>query len=118
MSVSIVREVARRFLTEVTGGVLVVKGAWGVGKTYAWRRLVEEVRGEIKPGAYSYVSLFGLTSIADLRMAILANRRPVETLGQPLTFEAANEHWLSLAGSKASEWWNRVRGVEGGGQLI
>ena len=49
--------------------VAVIKGEWGVGKTHFWNRYYEGKRNkrEIDQIAYSYVSLFGLNSIGELR---------------------------------------------------
>jgi hypothetical protein len=50
----------------------VLKGQWGVGKTYMWKNLIREIGAESSLVKYSYVSLFGINSVADLRLAIVA----------------------------------------------
>lgn len=49
--------------------VAVIKGEWGVGKTHFWNRYYEDKRNkrEIEQIAYSYVSLFGLNSIGEIK---------------------------------------------------
>lgn len=96
--------------------VLALKGAWGVGKTYAWKQLVEKARDRIWPKSYSYVSLFGVSSLAALRVAILANSRPAELLGRNMTFDLINRNWARLGLAKASQLWGRISGA-GGGKL-
>lgn len=59
--------------------VLVVRGNWGVGKTYFW---TEYIKGRIasrclKQVAYSYISLFGKTSLADVRASIFQSGVPI-----------------------------------------
>lgn len=59
--------------------VMVIRGAWGVGKTYFWsdyvtRRIEEKSLSQI---AYSYVSLFGKSSLSDIRASIFQLGRPI-----------------------------------------
>lgn len=97
-----VKAVASDFLTRTAPGVLVLKGAWGVGKTHAWKRLVEAEPASLEPKKYSYVSLFGLRTISDLRMAIVAKARLTSTIGQRLTPSTINEEFWPLAKSYGS----------------
>ena len=113
MTVATVERVAERFLAQQRCAVLALKGAWGVGKTYAWKRIVERSRDQMWPKAYSYVSLFGVASLAALRVAILANSRPAELLGQTLTFDLINRNWSWLGLAKASQLWARISGAGG-----
>lgn len=57
--------------------VLVIKGAWGVGKTYFWDKYIENKK--LVQIAYSYVSLFGKTSLADIRASIFQSANPIAT---------------------------------------
>lgn len=54
--------------------VIVIKGEWGVGKTYLWdsyiKNRLEIEKKNLPQIAYSYVSLFGKTSLADIRASI------------------------------------------------
>lgn len=52
---------------------VVLKGDWGVGKTYLWRRAFENNKNKIIAKKYSYVSLFGLGSLKDLKRSIFEN---------------------------------------------
>ena len=69
MTTSLAKDEMRRFWTSGQAEVLCVHGDWGVGKTFAWN----EVRTTSPPGKkpYSYVSLFGLGSIEDVKQAIV-----------------------------------------------
>lgn len=104
MTVATVKVVATRFLTNSEPEVLVLKGAWGVGKTYAWNKLVEQHKKEIKLESYCYVSLFGLSSITELRTAIFAKTKSVKLLGEELDAKSINHEWATLASEKLRSW--------------
>lgn len=61
--------------------VLVIKGAWGVGKTYFWDKYIESriKNQDLKQIAYSYVSLFGKTSLADIRATVFQSAKSIAT---------------------------------------
>jgi hypothetical protein len=64
-----------RFLVSAEPGVLCIRGRWGVGKTFAWKRHLADAiaAGQLAMPGYSYVSLFGLNSLEDLRFAVFEN---------------------------------------------
>ena len=62
-----------RFLKDDTLKVAVIKGEWGVGKTFFWRNFLNTVKEELSFRAYSYVSLFGTQHITDLKRQLFAN---------------------------------------------
>lgn len=94
MSVAIVKSVVSKFLRDAEPQVLAIRGPWGVGKTYAWKELLKDHKKEIPLKQYSYVSLFGLSSISDLKAAIYQEMVETSLIGQPLTWQAANEQWF------------------------
>lgn len=59
--------------------VLVVRGNWGVGKTYFWKKFIKEHTNtpSLKQVAYSYISLFGKTSLAEVRASIFQSGVPL-----------------------------------------
>jgi hypothetical protein len=59
--------------------VLVIKGPWGVGKTYLWNEYIQAriAKRDLPQIAYSYVSLFGKTSLADIRASIFQSAKPI-----------------------------------------
>lgn len=61
--------------------VLVIKGAWGVGKTYFWDKYIETriKNKDLKQIAYSYVSLFGKASLADIRASVFQSAKTIAT---------------------------------------
>lgn len=52
--------------------VLVIKGEWGVGKTFWWESFVRSSieQKKLKQVAYSYVSLFGRSGLTDAKSAV------------------------------------------------
>lgn len=59
--------------------VLVIKGAWGVGKTYFWDKYIGTriQNNDLNQCAYSYVSLFGKRSLSDIRASIFQSAKPI-----------------------------------------
>ncbi|WGS50827.1 KAP family NTPase [Paraburkholderia sp. D15] len=75
MSREHVESVVVDFIDSPVPEVLAVTGPWGVGKTYAIRKIIAGYDGKRSLKHYSYVSLFGTQSIAAVRTAILTGRR-------------------------------------------
>jgi hypothetical protein len=76
MSLENVQTVLENFISDTHNDLLILKGRWGIGKTFFWRRLIKESRLKKIVGRqwYSYVSLFGVNSLDDLKNAIIASR--------------------------------------------
>lgn len=74
---ALVRKEIERFLKSPDPEVLCTSGAWGVGKTHLWKEVLAET-ARAKPPlplvGYSYVSLFGVGNLEDLKLSIFANR--------------------------------------------
>lgn len=100
MSVAMVREVATRFLKKQPPGVMVIKGAWGVGKTHLWNDLIRSKKDTLKPVKYSYVSLFGLKNLKELKTAVFANTIPASAIGEKMTWSRVNEKWFEMLQEK------------------
>ena len=73
-----------RFLKGNEPGVLCITGEWGVGKTFLWRQVLDHQRktNGLSITRYSYVSLFGLNSLDDVKSAVFEN---MEWLDQDAT---------------------------------
>ncbi|MDQ2190364.1 hypothetical protein [Vibrio sp. A14(2019)] len=82
MSVELVKEQIQRFLSSDTPEVLAIKGDWGVGKTYSWEKYIEEFKNECALKSYSYVSLFGVNSIAELKQTTFLNTIDTKQIGE------------------------------------
>src|SRR5487761_1616807 len=74
-STDLVQAEIRRFLRSPEPEVLCITGDWGVGKTYTWQKLLEEIKIDksIALGRYSYASLFGINSLEGLKTSIFEN---------------------------------------------
>lgn len=79
MSIDLLQKEIRRFLTSADAEVLCISGKWGVGKTFAWNKYLNEAdeAGTVGLKRYSYVSLFGRNSLDDVRSAIFENTVPL-----------------------------------------
>lgn len=93
MSIKVVHEEIQRFLTNKTPEVLCLSGKWGVGKTYTWNQYLQETARDNRMALarYSYVSLFGLNNLDDVKFALfestlteedLKNKPNLDTLGK------------------------------------
>ncbi len=73
MSVASAIDAIKTFLKEPEPEVLVLKGKWGTGKTFAWIKTLNEVNSEndLSRKKYAYISLFGIDSIESIRQAII-----------------------------------------------
>lgn len=84
MTLKLIEAEIRRFLSSSDPEVLCIKGKWGVGKTFGWKKFLNEAKQ--KPGGvalkrYSYVSLFGLNSLEDLRFSVFESTVSGERIG-------------------------------------
>lgn len=71
MSLQLIRTQIDKFLETDTPEVMAIRGAWGVGKTFAWNKYLKEAKDDdgIALNSYSYVSLFGVNSLDELKLA-------------------------------------------------
>ena len=81
MSTDLIKQQIRNFLTTSRPEVLAIKGRWGVGKTYTWDSHIEEFKSNCELKSYSYVSLFGISSIDALKQSTLLNTIDINTVG-------------------------------------
>lgn len=89
MSLALVESEIERFLSSVQAEVICIRGKWGVGKTYAWNKLLSRAGSAKKVAlkSYAYVSLFGLTSLDHLKYSIFENTVAVADVGIEATVE-------------------------------
>jgi KAP family P-loop domain len=68
------------FLTDRDQRVLLLQGRWGTGKTHFWNRFVQAERARIQEKFYSYVSLFGATSVSNVKgLIVLGGDSPTQS---------------------------------------
>jgi hypothetical protein len=95
-SIELTKTEITRFLKGTEPTVLCVTGEWGVGKTFLWRSVLDDLRNSksLSLSRYSYVSLFGLNSLDDVKSSLFEN---MEWLDQ----NATNFAQRGKAGAKA-----------------
>lgn len=87
MTTSLILTELSKFLESPEPQVICLRGKWGVGKTHAWRARVAAAQsaGSLALARYSYVSLFGIGSLTELKFAIFEYSQPIELKStQPL----------------------------------
>ena len=82
MSLKIIESQIEKFLISKTAEVMVIKGKWGVGKTYSWKNFLLDAKKKKKIGLekYSYVSLFGINSLESFKFGIFENLIDIKDL--------------------------------------
>lgn len=93
MSTDLIKQQIRNFLTTSRPEVLAIKGRWGVGKTYTWDSHIEEFKSNCELKSYSYVSLFGISSIDALKQSTLLNTIDINTVGEKKNAKAHAKFW-------------------------
>ena len=113
MSIAVIKHQIEKFLVNDAPEVMAIKGAWGTGKTYSWRKFLEESKAQkkITLGKYSYVSLFGINSLNELKQAIfecVISRELIGTEPSIETFKANMTAVSSSLGRKALDFLSNV----------
>jgi hypothetical protein len=96
MSVIQVQKALQHFATSKDGRAIVMKGDWGTGKTFIWQKTLENHRSSFTKANYSYVSLFGVASLADLKRTIFTNiveRDKAGEISSPKTILSKFNNW-------------------------
>ena len=75
MAIELIEKEVQRFLASDKPEALCITGRWGVGKTFAWNRFLNQSKSKSKIALkrYSYISLFGINSLDELKYAIFEN---------------------------------------------
>jgi hypothetical protein len=104
---SIIDEEIGRFLKGKDPEILCIKGKWGVGKTTKWNQTLDSFAkaGQFRKQRYSYVSLFGLSSLEELRNAIFDQTVSVKDSIIPPN----EETYLELFQRRSRSWRKLVR---------
>jgi hypothetical protein len=99
----------QRFLSVDTPEVICIKGKWGVGKTFAWNSYLRAAADakRINLSRYSYVSLFGINSLEELRYSIFENTIRSTEIGVQPSLETLNRNAGAAAESfgRKSLWF-------------
>lgn len=98
MSVAIVEDEVKRFLATKSPEVLCISGHWGVGKTFAWNRFLEQARDAkaIALSRYAYASLFGQNSLDDVKAEIFETTVTGAQIGKTATLQSLDASLATL----------------------
>jgi hypothetical protein len=99
MSIQLVESEIRRFLATEEPEVICISGQWGVGKTFAWDRYLRDAQAQrkVKFGHYSYVSLFGVNSLDELKYSIFENIVQSSAIGIKPSLETVKSNTKAVA---------------------
>ncbi|MCC4791075.1 P-loop NTPase fold protein [Vibrio splendidus] len=106
MSVANTRKKIEKFLLSEIPEVLVIKGDWGVGKTFTWKKFFQEIREEnhIALEHYSYVSLFGIESLHELKRSMALSKVNTKiALSSNVEEEQNLKHYLNKIGNTVKQ---------------
>lgn len=71
-----------RFAIDANLKVVILKGPWGIGKSHHWDEMLKKHKKHFQSVShYSYVSLFGVTSVEELKLAISTGMKPLSDSG-------------------------------------
>lgn len=106
MSINQVKNEIRRFLRAEDRLALCLSGKWGVGKTHTWDALLDEAFKDntVSPPRYSYVSLFGLESLGDVRRSLFENTMEAAAFKSLKPLEATVSSISDRLAHLASKW--------------
>lgn len=87
MSILKISKVVEESISSNIPETLSIKGGWGVGKTYFWNHLIKEKKWKINASFthYAYVSLFGITTLDELKFAIFQNVVDKNSIGESIS---------------------------------
>jgi hypothetical protein len=94
MSANAVQLIGRRFLNDPTPEVLSIKGAWGSGKTFTWNKVLKENKNANGLQKYSYVSLFGISSINELALSIYTKTKELRKIDHKDNLSNTLKKWI------------------------
>lgn len=111
MSIESIKSRIDFFLSMSEPSVMAIKGEWGVGKTYAWNKYLIEARkdGRVPSGKYSYVSLFGIKTLEQLKEAIFSNAMSNEHAGEQPSLQSFQNNTKNLLDSFSRNSWKFVK---------
>jgi hypothetical protein len=107
MSVKTIETEIRHLFSSKDPQVACLSGHWGVGKTFTWNKYLNEaslVAGDISLETYSYVSLFGINSLDDLKATIFFNSISTKLIGSQFGAQPNLETIKANMGGALTSW--------------
>lgn len=123
MSIEIISSQINAFLNSATPEVMAIRGKWGVGKTYFWKKILREAQENnlIKLNKYAYVSLFGINSLEAMRFSMFEQVIDKDLIGKEAsieTFKSNAENLLKSLGRKSIHFFQGIPVVKNFGSAI
>lgn len=111
MSIKSIKAQIDYFLAQSTPSVMAIKGDWGIGKTFSWNKYLAEARNEdrISGEKYSYVSLFGIKSIEQLKEAIFSNAVSNHDAGEHPSLQTFQKNAKNLVEGFSKNSWKFMK---------
>lgn len=110
MSVAQIEKALIRFVSQPENTAIVLKGDWGTGKTHFWNGVVKSNRSLFSKKKYSYVSLFGLNGLSELKRSIFENTVVSNKAGDLSSKESIFENLKKLDFSDAVTGFRKMFG--------
>ncbi len=98
MSLAQIEPQIKKFLSTENAEVMVIKGKWGIGKTFAWNKFILSEKSNIKLKKYSYVSLFGINSLDTFKYTIFEQKIACELIGKEVNLETLKNNVEAIFG--------------------
>ena len=113
MSVEVIKDQIFQFLSSDEPEVMAIKGEWGVGKTFSWKKFLKDASSEDKIilERYSYVSLFGINSLEAFKYSIFENVIKREIVGTEASIDTFKNNTASLIESFGRQSFNLLKGA-------
>lgn len=111
MSFKFIQQKIEQYLASDKAEVLALYGAWGVGKTHTWNNTVKDLRCRISNQFknYSYVSLFGIRSLEQLKGNIFENMVDAHKIGDEISsFYEMKQNLVRNLENKEMGIWNKI----------
>lgn len=96
MTIELVKEQVKRFVENDEPQVMAIKGRWGIGKTHAWNTYIHDFKEDIELKKYSYVSLFGINSVNDIKRSVFESSIDVDLIGESNDLESLKKNYKEL----------------------
>lgn len=91
---------------------LAIKGSWGVGKTYWWKKRLKHLTERTRYRRYSYVSLFGVNSLKELEFKIFQQAVALDELDSQRDIDHFFGNVLSNAAAKLRKHLDKVDEIQ------
>lgn len=111
MSLNVFREQILNFVSKSEPSVMAIKGDWGVGKTYSWNKILLEAKkgNMISASRYSYVSLFGISSLDRLKYSIFENAVAKDSIGHDPSLDSLRKNTLGMLEILGRGSWSKLK---------